>query len=186
VVGRLRQFAGGRRQCGNRIEQYTSSIYGTAVGADYLFSPNTIAGFALAGAPISASMDRAPAIPICSSSAHMCATPNRIVTAAGFDQLQAKFNANAFSERLEGGYRFVAPWTGGLGITPYAAAQFTTFDLLSYAESVLSGSGAFALAYGAKDVTDTRSELGIRTEQAPGINQARSIGAAGYRAVGMR
>jgi uncharacterized protein with beta-barrel porin domain len=27
----------------------TSSIYGTAVGADYLFSPNTLAGFAVAG-----------------------------------------------------------------------------------------------------------------------------------------
>ena len=27
----------------------TSSIYGTAVGADYRFSPNTTAGFALGG-----------------------------------------------------------------------------------------------------------------------------------------
>jgi hypothetical protein len=27
----------------------TSSVYGTAVGADYLFSPATVAGFALAG-----------------------------------------------------------------------------------------------------------------------------------------
>ena len=28
----------------------------------------------------------------------------------------AEFNANAWSGRLEGGYRFVAPWIGGVGI----------------------------------------------------------------------
>ena len=54
----------------------------------------------------------------------------------------------------EGGYRFVAPWTGGVGITPYAAGQFKTFDLPSYAEQALSGASTFALAYGAKDVTE--------------------------------
>ena len=51
-------------------------------------------------------------------------TTNRTVTVAGLDQLRAEFNANAFSGRLEGGYRFVTPWSGGIGITPYAAAQF--------------------------------------------------------------
>ena len=81
------------------------------------------------------------------------------------DQLRAEFNANAFSGRVEGGYRFVAPWVGGIGITPYAAAQFTTFDLPAYAESALAGSGAFALSYGAKSVTDPRSELGVRTDK---------------------
>jgi uncharacterized protein with beta-barrel porin domain len=92
-------------------------------------------------------------------------TTNRTVTAAGIDQLRAEFNANAYSGRVEGGYRFVVPAFGGLGITPYAAGQFTTFDLPAYAESVVSGSPAFALAYGAKDVTDTRSELGFRTDK---------------------
>jgi outer membrane autotransporter protein len=87
------------------------------------------------------------------------------VTAAGTNQLRAQFDANAFSGRLEGGYRFVVPWVGGIGITPYAAAQFTTFDLPGYSEQALVGSNAFALAYGAKDVTDTRSELGIRTDK---------------------
>jgi outer membrane autotransporter protein len=89
-------------------------------------------------------------------------TTNRTVTAAGTSQLRAQFDANAFSGRLEGGYRFVTPW---MGVTPYAAAQFTTFDLPAYAEQALVGSNAFALAYGAKDVTDTRSELGIRTDK---------------------
>jgi uncharacterized protein with beta-barrel porin domain len=92
-------------------------------------------------------------------------TTNRTVTAAGIDQLRAEFNANAYSGRVEGGYRFVAPWVGGIGITPYAAGQFTTFDLPAYAESVVSGSPAFAQAYGAKDVTDVRSEIGLRTDK---------------------
>jgi uncharacterized protein with beta-barrel porin domain len=97
-------------------------------------------------------------------------TTNRTVTVAGIDQLRAQFNANAWSGRLEGGYRFVTPW---MGITPYAAGQFTTFDLPAYAEQAVVGSNAFALAYGPKSVTDTRSELGIRTDksyaQADGI-----------------
>jgi hypothetical protein len=53
------------------------------------------------------------------------------------DQLKARFNANAYSGRVEGGYRFVAPWVGGVGIT-HAAGQFTTFDLPAYAEQILS------------------------------------------------
>jgi uncharacterized protein with beta-barrel porin domain len=79
--------------------------------------------------------------------------------------LRAEFDANAFSGRVEGGYRFVAPWFGGIGLTPYAAGQFTTFDLPSYAERALSGVNTFALAYGSKSVTDPRSELGIRTDK---------------------
>jgi hypothetical protein len=40
--------------------------------------------------------------------------------------LQAKFNTNAFSWRLEGGYRFVAPW---MVATRCAAAQLMILDL---------------------------------------------------------
>ncbi|WP_210253754.1 autotransporter outer membrane beta-barrel domain-containing protein [Bradyrhizobium sp. S69] len=163
----------------------TSSVYGTAVGADYLFSPNTVAGFALAGGGTNFSVANSGSghsdlfqagvyVRHTEGPAYISAalaygwqdiTTNRTVTAAGFDQLRAEFDANAWSGRVEGGYRFVAPWTGGVGITPYAAGQFTTFDLPSYAESVLSGAGTFALAYGAKDVTDARSELGFRTDK---------------------
>ena len=89
-------------------------------------------------------------------------TTNRTVTIAGVDQLHAEFNANAFSGRVEGGYRYATPW---LGITPYAAAQFTTFDLPAYAEAALSGTNNFALGYAAKSVTDPRSEFGLRTDR---------------------
>jgi uncharacterized protein with beta-barrel porin domain len=163
----------------------SSSIYGTAVGADYLFSPNTIAGFSLAGGGTNFSVAGSGSghsdlfqagayVRHTQGAAYVSAalaygwqdiTTNRTVTIAGIDQLRSEFNANAYSGRVEGGYRFVAPWIGGIGITPYAAGQFTTFDLPAYAESVISGSPAFALAYGAKDVTDVRSELGFRTDK---------------------
>ena len=181
-------FGGSQTTDGNAAagsNNITSSIFGVAAGADYLLSPRTIAGFALAGGGTSFSVANAGSgrsdlfqagvfIRHTVGQAYVSAalaygwqdiTTDRTVSAAGSSQLRAQFDANAFSGRLEGGYRFVAPWVGGVGITPYAAAQFTTFDLPAYAEQVLSGAGTFALAYAAKDVTDARSELGFRTDK---------------------
>jgi uncharacterized protein with beta-barrel porin domain len=163
----------------------TSSVAGTAVGADYRISPYTLAGFALAGGGTNFSVAnggsghsdlfqagafiRHTVGPAYISGALAYGwqdiTTNRTVSVAGIDQLRAEFNANAFSGRLEGGYRFVSPWAGGIGVTPYSAAQFTTFDLPAYAEQALIGTNNFALAYGAKSVTDPRSELGFRTDK---------------------
>jgi autotransporter-associated beta strand protein len=181
-------FGGSQSTDGNAAlgsNNTTSSIAGTAVGADYRFSPNTLAGFALAGGGTSFSVANGGSghsdlfqagafIRHIVGQAYISGalaygwqdiTTNRTVSVAGIDQLRAEFNANAYSGRVESGYRFVTPWAGGVGITPYAAGQFTTFDLPAYAESVVSGTGNFALAYGARDVTDTRSELGIRTDK---------------------
>ena len=52
-----------------------------------------------------------------------------------------------------------------MDVTPYAAAQFVSYRLPSYFEQVVSGANTFALAYNGKDVTASRSELGIRTEK---------------------
>jgi uncharacterized protein with beta-barrel porin domain len=181
-------FGGSQTTDGNAAtgsNNTTSNIYGTAVGADYLFSPNTLAGFALAGGGTNFSVNgmgsgrsdlfqagayvrhtEGPAyISAALAYGWQDITTNRTVTIAGIDQLRAEFDANAYSGRIEGGYRFVAPWTGGVGITPYAAGQFTTFDLPAYAESAVTGTPNFVLAYAAKDVTDARSELGIRTDK---------------------
>ncbi|MCK1566398.1 autotransporter outer membrane beta-barrel domain-containing protein [Bradyrhizobium sp. 173] len=70
------------------------------------------------------------------------------------------------------GYRFVVPVIGGIGFTPYAAGQFTTFGLPAYAEGVVSGANTFALAYNAKSVTDTRSELGVRADKSFAMQSA--------------
>jgi autotransporter-associated beta strand protein len=181
-------FGGSQSTSGNIAagsNNTTSNIAGTAVGADYLFSPNTIAGFALAGGGTSFSVanggtGRSDLFQIgayvrhTSGPAYVSAslaygwqdiTNNRTVMVAGLDQLHAEFNANAWSGRLEGGYRLVSPWSGGIGITPYAAAQFVTFDLPAYAEQAIVGTNNFALAYGGRDVTDVRSELGFRTDK---------------------
>jgi uncharacterized protein with beta-barrel porin domain len=61
--------------------------------------------------------------------------------------------------RLEGGWRFAY---GTSGITPYTAGQVTGFFLPGYAESLVAGVNTFALAYSGKDVTASRSELGLR------------------------
>ena len=181
-------FGGSQNTDGNAAagtNNTTSSIASTAVGADYLISPNTIAGFALAGGGTNFSVanggtgrsdlfqagayvrhTQGPAyISAALAYGWQDITTTRTVTVAGFDQLRAQFNANAWSGRLEGGYRFVAPATFGIGITPYAAAQFVTFDLPAYAEQAIVGTNNFALSYGAKDATDARAELGFRTDK---------------------
>nr|WP_249153277.1 autotransporter domain-containing protein [Bradyrhizobium diazoefficiens] len=163
----------------------TSRLAGVAVGADYRFSADTVAGFALAGGGTSFSVENSGYgrsdlfqagvfVRHRSGPAYVSAalaygfqdiTTDRIVTIAGLDRLHAEFNANAYSGRFEGGYRFATPWLGGLGLAPYAAAQFTTFDLPAYVESALAGTPVFALAYGSKSVTDSRSELGFRSDK---------------------
>jgi uncharacterized protein with beta-barrel porin domain len=170
----------------------TSRIAGTAVGADYRISPFTIAGFALAGGGTSFSVagsgsgrsdlfqagafvrhNVGPAyISAALAYGWQDITTDRTVTIAGVDQLRARFNANAWSGRVEGGYRFVTPWLGGIGLTPYAAGQFTTFELPSYAEQVVSGANTFALAYGARSVTAPRSEIGVRTDKSWAMQNA--------------
>jgi autotransporter-associated beta strand protein len=176
-------FGGSQTTDGNAAtgsNSVTSRIFGMAVGADYLLSPRTIAGFALAGGGTNFSVANSGtgrsdlfqagafirhtvgAAYISGALAYgwQDVTTDRVVLMA--NKLHAEFNANAYSGRVEGGYRFATPW---LGITPYAAGQFTTFDLPAYAESVLFGANTFALAYNAASVTDTRSELGIRTDR---------------------
>jgi uncharacterized protein with beta-barrel porin domain len=188
-------FGGSQTTDGNATlgsNSATSRVFGMAAGADYRFSPYTIAGFALAGGGTNfgvanggtgrSDLFQAGAFvrhtvgPAYISGALAYGwqniTTGRTVTVAGLDRLHAEFNANAFSGRIEGGYRFVTPWIGGVGITPYAAGQFTTFDLPAYAEQAIVGSNQFALAYGAKSVTDTRSELGIRTDKSWAMQSA--------------
>jgi uncharacterized protein with beta-barrel porin domain len=169
-----------------------SRLYGTAVGVDYRFSPSTIAGFALAGGGTSFSVanngtGRSDLFQAGAFIRHTIGpaylsgalaygwqdiTTDRTLTIAGIDQLRARFDANAWSGRVEGGYRFVVPVVGGLGVTPYAAGQFTTFELPAYTETVITGANAFALTYGGKSVTDSRSELGLRTDKSFAMDHA--------------
>jgi autotransporter-associated beta strand protein len=178
-------YGGGANIDGNAALGSNSAnarAFGFVGGADYRISPYTLAGFALAGGGTHFSVSgfgtgrsdlfqagafvrhNVGAAYVSAAAAYggQQVTTDRTVTVAGSDRLHAEFNANAWSGRVEGGYRFVTPW---MGITPYAAGQFTTFDLPAYAEQVLVGTGTFALNYAAKQATDSRSELGFRTDR---------------------
>ena len=178
-------YGGGSSTDGNTAlgsNNATARAFGFAAGADYRISPATVAGFALAGGGTSFSVNgfgsgRSDLFQAGAFVRHTIGqayvtgalayawqdvTTDRTVTVAGIDRLRAQFNANAWSGRVEGGYRFVTPW---MGITPYAAGQFTTYQLPGYAEQVVSGANTFALNYAARDVTASRSELGVRTDK---------------------
>ncbi|WLA54318.1 autotransporter domain-containing protein [Bradyrhizobium diazoefficiens] len=172
---------GGNAQVGS--QDLTARVAGGAAGADYRISLDTLVGFALGGGGLNYSLANAMG----SGSADMFqagvygrhnfgpayvsaalaygwhdVTTNRTVAPGGFDQLQSRFKADTFSARFEGGYRFATPW---IGITPYAAAQVTNINLPNYSEVSLNGGGLFALNYAAQSLTDTRSELGLRTDK---------------------
>ncbi|MET4203034.1 autotransporter domain-containing protein [Bradyrhizobium sp. LA6.12] len=173
---------GGTAQVGS--QDLTARVWGGAAGADYRISVDTLVGFALGGGGLNYSVANAMG----SGSADMFqagvygrhnfgpayasaalaygwhdVTTNRTVAPGGFDQLQGRFKADTFSARFEGGYRFATPL---VGITPYAAAQVTNFNLPNYSEASLNGGGLFALNYASQSLTDTRSELGLRTDKA--------------------
>jgi uncharacterized protein with beta-barrel porin domain len=170
----------------------TSRIGGVAVGADYWLSPQTVAGFVLGGGGTNFSVNGSGSgrsdlfqagafVRHTAGSAYATAAAaygwqdvitDRTVSIAGMDQLRAQFNANAYSARVEGGNRYVLPSIGGIGLTPYAAAQVVAFDLPAYAESALSGASTFALTYAAKTVTATRTELGLRSDKSYVVGDA--------------
>jgi uncharacterized protein with beta-barrel porin domain len=185
-------YGGSSNTSGNATlgsQSATARAFGFAAGADYRISPDTLAGFALAGGGTNFSVAGfgtgrsdlfqagafvrrnfgAAYVTAAAAYGWQDVTTDRTVTAAGIDRLRAEFNANAWSGRVEGGYRFATPW---MGITPYAAGQFTTYSLPAYAEQVLSGAGTFALNYAAKDVTASRTELGVRTDKSFAMQNA--------------
>jgi uncharacterized protein with beta-barrel porin domain len=171
-------------------QDLSARVWGVAGGADYKVSPDTFAGFAFAGGGTSFSLAnslgsgsgdlfQAGAFarhnfgPAFVSAAlaygwHDVMT-NRTVALAGVDLLQGRFRADALSGRFEAGYRFVTPFAG---FTPYAAAQVISFRLPAYAEQTLAGTGVFALNYAAQTTTDTRSELGLRSDKSFAVRDA--------------
>lgn len=186
-------FGGGETTSGNAAtgsNDATARVYGTAVGADYLLAPGTLAGFALAGGGTNFNVSNGlgqgrsdlfqvggfvrQAVGASYVSAALAygwqkVTTSRTVVTATPEELRAEFNANAWSGRIESGYRFATPW---IGITPYAAGQFTSYDLPAYAEKGSGAPTSFALSYAAKTTTSPRSELGARTDRALVVSDA--------------
>jgi outer membrane autotransporter protein len=176
-------FGGSQTTSGNAVtgsNDTRSAIYGMAVGADYVFSPNTLAGFALAGGGTNFSVNGMGSgrSDLFQAGLHLRHTQGAAYVSAALaygwqnvttertaldERLRADFNADAWSGRLEGGYRFAPADT--IGVTPYAAAQFTRLYLPTYSEQTVGGGAStFGLDYAGRSVTDTRGELGLSTD----------------------
>ncbi|MDH2384437.1 autotransporter-associated beta strand repeat-containing protein [Bradyrhizobium sp. CER78] len=186
-------FGGARSTMGNDIvgsNTLTDRVYGTAVGADYRLSADTLLGFAMAGGGTSFGLanglgsgrsdlfqagvyayHRIGAAYLSAALAYgwQDVTTDRTLALAGIDRLRGGLLANAFSGRLEGGYRFATPWAG---LTPYAAGQFVTLHLPAYAEGVLAGDNIFALNYASRNETASLSELGLRADRSFALDNA--------------
>lgn len=186
-------FGGSQTTDGNAAlgsNNQTAYTYGLASGVDYRVSSNIVAGIALAGTGTNFSVSnglgrghtdmvqagafaRYDAGPSYFTGALAYGRPDittdRTVAISGIDELHADFSGNALSGRLESGYRIPTPW---VGITPFAAAEFTTVHLPGYDEEVTTGTNNFALSYSSDDTTASRTELGIRTDKSFAMDDA--------------
>ena len=150
-------------------------FFGTVVGADYSLSPQTIAGFAMAGGGTYFNVGnfgsgRSDLFQAGAFVRHMvgqayvagalaygwqAVATDRFMGGLASDPASAGIAANAYSGRVESGYRFPIPL---LGIAAYAAGQFNTY-------SFPFSAGSQTLALGAVGATDSRSEVGVRTDK---------------------
>jgi uncharacterized protein with beta-barrel porin domain len=163
----------------------TAQTFGFASGMDYHFTPDTLAGFAFAGAGTNWGL--ANALGTGRSDAFQAGAygiswfgPAYVAGALAFtnhwfttdrtalgDQLTTNFVGQSYGARLEGGYRTtVLP---GLGVTPYAALQAQDFHTPAYSETDGTG-GGFGLNYAAMNATDVRTELGARFDDPTLLN----------------
>jgi outer membrane autotransporter protein len=176
-------FGGSGTTNGNAVvgsNNVTARDYGFASGMDYHFSPNTLAGFALAGSgtnwglaqglgggrsdAFQAGVYGKTAWGPAYLAAALAYTENWFTTnrVALGDQLTAKFNGESFGGRLESGYRFIVPSRADrFEISPYVAIQAQSFHTPNYGETDLAG-GGLGLNFNAMNGTDTRGELGAR------------------------
>jgi uncharacterized protein with beta-barrel porin domain len=178
--------------------------FGYATGLDYLITPNTVVGFALAGggtryglsdglgggrsdlaqaAIYSTTRIDAAYVSVALAYGWNRFSTDRTLTVAGIDRLSAAFTGNDVGGRIEGGYRFAIPnwlsWPGRFGVTPYAAAQVQTFWTPAYSETAASGLPTFALAYDARTTTTTRTEVGTWLDWSTPVSSGMALGLRG-------
>ena len=180
-------FGGARNTDGNAVlgsNNATVRAFGFAAGADYRFSPATLAGFALAGGGTNFSVNgsrlrafgpvpgrrvrapqcrRRPMSPAALAYGWQDVTTDRTVTVAGVDRLRAEFNANAWSGRVEGGYRFVDAVDGHHALCRRPVHHLSICRPMP--SRCCRARNDFALNYAAKDVTASRTELGVRSDK---------------------
>jgi fibronectin-binding autotransporter adhesin len=158
----------------------TATTFGFAAGMEYHFSPEAVAGFALAsgsstwgvaqnlgggrdnffqaGAYGTKWVGNFYGTAAAAFGSHWMST-NRF--AFGGDQLTANFWGQSYAARVEGGYRYAV--TPKFDVQPYAALGAQLFHTPGYSENDLTG-GGFALSYSPMTATDVRSELGAQLD----------------------
>ena len=164
----------------------TSRIYGGAVGADYRFSPYTLAGFALAGGGTNFSVanglgcgrsdlfQAGAFIRHTVGAAYLSGalaygwqdiTTDRTVTVAGIDRLRAQFNANAWSGPRRGRLSFCQPVDGGSAsrLTPQDSSRPSICRPMPSRPS--SAPTPLRSPMAPRSVTASRSELGLRSDK---------------------
>jgi outer membrane autotransporter protein len=178
-------YGGGNNTSGDPVvigsHDLSARTAGFAGGFDYRLAPNSVVGFAIAGGGTNWSLSQgldggrsdafqagvygATRWGAAYLAADFAFTNHWMSTdrfAFAGDRLTADFNAQSYGGRLESGYHFETPY---VGVAPYAAVQAQSFHTPSYSETGAIPDG-FALAFGSRDATDTRSELGARFDRA--------------------
>jgi uncharacterized protein with beta-barrel porin domain len=160
----------------------TSRIYGGIGGASYALSPATELGFALGGGGTSFGLSdglgsgRSEMFQAGVFAHHGFAQGGYLSGAFAYgwhdvntdrmaptgERLRGAYKASVLSGRLEAGWRIDTAWAG---VTPYAAAQAISYRMPSYLEQGNGAIDSFALGYAGRDVTATRSELGLRLDR---------------------
>ena len=176
------QAAGSQRQTGRDA--------GFVVGADYLLAPQTRLGVAVGGAGGNWSVanglgsGRSDAMQVglygntrlgaAYLSGALGFTNNWATTTRNLagDRLKGEVSSQTYAGRVEAGYRLP---TGSLGVTPYAAVQVQNYHAPAYAEAGGAGGGLYALAFNGRSVADTRSELGLRLDEALPLGGGQAV-----------
>jgi len=177
-------YGGAANTSGNPVvgsTNFTAQTFGFAAGMDRHFTPDFVAGFALAGGgthwglaeglgsgrsdAVQAGVYATKYFGLAYVAANVAFANNWFTTnrtAFGGDQLTAGFNGHSYGGRVEAGYRYALPamWT----IAPYGALQVQNFHTPRYSETDLTA-GGFGLTYNAMSAYDTRSELGARFDE---------------------
>ena len=156
---------------------------GFATGIDDRITPDTAVGFAIAGGATAWSLSAglgggrsdvfqagiygsrqfgaAYLAGALAYGSHWAST-SRTVPGGDGGELDADFDGQSFSGRLEGGYHVRSSMP--FGLTPYAALQAQSFSTPAYNESAAAGASPFALAYDARTATGVRGEIGTWTD----------------------
>jgi uncharacterized protein with beta-barrel porin domain len=157
----------------------SARVFGAASGVDYRWGPDTVTGFAFAGASNSWTVSQSlgtgrsdafqggvygsthvgPAyVAAALSVGNNWMKTDRMAFAN--DHLTSDFNAQSYGGRVEAGWRYAMPVAA---VTPYVAGVAQRYSAPGYSETDLIG-GGFGLQYASASATEIRGEVGARVD----------------------